>query len=54
MGWGEALGPPEATAGYWELLAPYFRGSDPFDREVVWQEVLSRHYHLGIQNQVVA
>ena len=53
VGWGEALGPPEATAGYWKMLAGYYRGTDPFDREIVWQQILGRHYHLGIQNGMV-
>ncbi len=53
VGWGEALGPPEATAGYWKLLAPQFRGTDPFDREIIWQRLLGRWYHLGIQNALV-
>lgn len=53
VGWGEALGPPEATAGYWQLLVPYFHGADPFDREIIWQRILGRHYHFGIQNAMV-
>jgi D-galactarolactone cycloisomerase len=53
VGWGEALGLPEATAGYFNLLAGYYRGSDPFDREILWQRILGRHYHFGIQNAMV-
>lgn len=53
VGWGEALGLPEATAGYFKLLASYYRGSDPFDREIIWQRILGRHYHFGIQNAMV-
>ena len=47
----QALGPPEATAGYWKLLAPQFRGMavDLVERCPEAREVFDRGREVLIQ-----
>jgi D-galactarolactone cycloisomerase len=54
VGVGEAWGPPAVTAAYLALVRGYFVGSDLFGHEHIVSLILSRHYHFGIQNQMVA
>jgi hypothetical protein len=53
VGLGEAWGPPEVTAAHLELLRNYYVGRELYDHQLIWHAVLGRHYHLGIQNQLV-
>lgn len=53
VGIGEAWGPPKVTAAYLELLRGYYLGRELYDHELIWHDVVGRHYHLGIQNQLV-
>lgn len=55
VGWGEAWGAaPLATLGYFETLAPLYRGRDIFDRNGAWHDLLRRAYSLRVQNQLTA
>ncbi len=54
VGLGEAWGPAAVTAAYLELVRRYFVGSDLFGHEHIVSLILSRHYHFGIQNQLLA
>jgi D-galactarolactone cycloisomerase len=53
-GLGEAWGLAAATRAYLDMLRPYLVGKDVHDFEHVVSMVLSKHYHFGIQNQMVA
>nr|WP_255720764.1 mandelate racemase/muconate lactonizing enzyme family protein [Acuticoccus kalidii] len=53
-GWGEAWGMPEVNLVYERFLAAYIVGTDVFDIEHVFGRILARHYHFGIQNQMMA
>ncbi len=52
-GIGEAWGPPRVTAAYLEMIRPYFLGASLFSQRGVTKEILAKHYHNGIQNQLV-
>lgn len=54
VGWGEAWGPAEISRAYLQMIAGYFVGRpvDVFSHAV--DLILSRHYHFGIQNQMMA
>lgn len=54
IGVGEAWGPPKVSAAYLDLIRDYFIGVDVFTFEHAVDLVLSRHYHFGIQNQMMA
>jgi len=54
VGIGEAWGPPAVSAAYLDLIRPYFIGCSVFAFEHAVDLILSRHYHLGIQNQMMA
>lgn len=47
IGLGEAFGPAAVIASHVEELGPFFDGEDPFDREKIWNAVVSRRYHWG-------
>lgn len=53
-GLGEAWGPPSVSAAYLDLIRDYFIGADVFAHEHPVDLILSRHYHFGIQNQMMA
>lgn len=54
VGIGEAWGPPSVSLAYLGLIKAYYVGRDVFDHEQVWPEIQGRHYHNGLQNQLVA
>ena len=54
VGWGEAWGPAQPALGYLELIRAYVEGSDLFGLQHVLSRILTTHYHLGIQNQLMA
>jgi len=54
VGVGEAWGPPGVSAAYLDLIRPYFIGTSVFAFEHAVDLILSRHYHFGIQNQMMA
>ncbi len=54
VGLGEAWGPPGVSAAYLDLIRPYFIGCSVFAFEHAVDLVLSRHYHFGIQNQMMS
>ena len=54
VGIGEAWGPGHITRAYLEVIRGYYVGRDVFDHELVWPDIQARHYHMGIQNQLVA
>jgi len=54
IGIGEAWGPGQITRAYLETIRSYYVGRDVFDHELVWPDIQARHYHMGIQNQLVA
>jgi D-galactarolactone cycloisomerase len=54
IGIGEACGPPKVTRAYCDLIAPYFVGRSVYHFEHVVSVILSTHYHLGVQNQMMA
>ena len=53
-GFGEAWGMAAVNRAYESFLAGYLVGSDVFDVEHVFGRILARHYHFGVQNQMVA
>jgi D-galactarolactone cycloisomerase len=53
-GYGEAWGPASVSSAYLDLVRDYFIGLDAFAHEHAVDLVLSRHYHFGIQNQLMA
>lgn len=54
VGIGEAWGPPNISAAYLDMIRPYFIGCSVFAFEHAVDLILSRHYHFGIQNQMMA
>ncbi|MGI9452692.1 MAG: mandelate racemase/muconate lactonizing enzyme family protein [Geminicoccaceae bacterium] len=54
IGVGEAFGPPKVTASYLDLIKEAFVGRTLFEPELVWSDIISRKYHLGLQNQMTA
>ncbi|MGI9505929.1 MAG: enolase C-terminal domain-like protein, partial [Geminicoccaceae bacterium] len=54
VGIGEAWGPPKVTAAYLELIKELFVGRTLYERELIWSDIISRRYHLGLQNQMTA
>jgi D-galactarolactone cycloisomerase len=54
VGLGEAFGPARVTAGYLDLIRDAFIGKTLFEPELVWSGLISRRYHLGLQNQMTA
>ncbi len=53
-GFGEAWGMPAFNKAYESFLADYVVGTNVFDVEHVFDRILARHYHFGIQNQMMA
>ena len=54
QGVGEAWGPPAANMANLGLLKGYVEGRDVADIELAFQLIIARHYHFGIQNQLMA
>ena len=54
VGVGEAWGPAKATQAYLDLIKETFVGRTLYERELVWSDIISRRYHLGLQNQMTA
>ncbi len=54
VGIGEAWGPGKLARAYLDVIRGYYVGRDIFDHELVWPEIQARHYHMGIQNSLVA
>jgi D-galactarolactone cycloisomerase len=54
VGLGEAWGPGHLARAYLEVIRGYYVGRDVFDHELVWPAIQARHYHMGIQNSLVA
>ncbi|MEL6964639.1 MAG: mandelate racemase/muconate lactonizing enzyme family protein [Pseudomonadota bacterium] len=54
VGLGEAWGPPKVTAAYLDLVKEAFVGRTIYERELIWSDIVSRRYHLGLQNQLTA
>jgi D-galactarolactone cycloisomerase len=52
-GVGEAFGAAGVTAAYLELLRGYFLGQDLYDNALIRNRIFARHYHLGLENQLV-
>ena len=53
-GVGEAWGVPQVNVAYLPLLKSYLIGADVTDVELVFARILARHYHFGLQNQMMA
>lgn len=53
-GIGESWGPTRITAEYLALVKPYFVGTSVFAQRGVAQTIFAKHYHFGIQNQLVS
>lgn len=53
QGFGEAWGMPAVNRAYEPFLASYVVGADVFDIEHVFGRILARHYHFGVQNQMM-
>lgn len=53
-GIGEAWGSPAVNQTYLPLLAGYLEGCDLADVELVFSRIVARHYHFGLQNQLMA
>jgi D-galactarolactone cycloisomerase len=53
-GIGEAWGVPQVNVAYLPLLKSYLIGADVTDVELVFARILARHYHFGLQNQMMA
>src|SRR3954451_22394761 len=53
-GVGEAWGIPGVNVAYLPLLQSYLVGANVFDVEPVFAQILARHYHFGLQNQMIA
>ncbi len=54
LGHGEAWGPPAFNQAYLSLLTDYLVGASVFDVEHVYDWVLARHYHFGLQNPMMS
>lgn len=53
-GLGECWGPPAVTRAYLDILRPYAVGRPVWDFPHVMSLVLSKHYHFGVQNGMLA
>jgi len=53
-GYGEAWGWPQFNQGYHELLRNYLVGTHVLDIEHVFDQIVARHYHFGLQNAMMA
>lgn len=53
-GIGEAWGSPAVNQTYLPLLAGYLKDCDVADVELVFSRIVARHYHFGLQNQLMA
>jgi len=53
-GYGEAWGPAAIGDAYLDMVRHYFIGTDVWAHEHAVDIILSRHYHFGIQNQLMA
>jgi D-galactarolactone cycloisomerase len=53
-GIGEVWGPPAITRAALDLVRPYLIGREVYDFEHVMSLVLAKHYHFGVQNQIIA
>ena len=53
-GIGEAWGPSKISAAYLDLVRPYFLGQSIYSQRGVQHMILSKHYHFGTQNQLIA
>jgi D-galactarolactone cycloisomerase len=53
-GFGEAWGMPAVNKAYLPFLQGYVVDTDVFDVEHVFDRILARHYHFGVQNQMMA
>jgi D-galactarolactone cycloisomerase len=54
IGYGEAWGLPAVNLAYVPFLRSYLLGASVFDCELVFARMLARHYHFGVQNQMMA
>lgn len=54
VGIGEAWGPGQLARAYLETVRDLYIGRDLYDHELVWHAIQARHYHMGIQNALVA
>jgi D-galactarolactone cycloisomerase len=54
VGIGEAWGPGALARAYLDVVRDRYVGRDVHDHELVWPEIQARHYHMGIQNSLVA
>lgn len=54
IGIGEAWGDGRITRAYLDAIKGHYVGRDVFDHELVWPLIQAKHYHMGIQNQLVA
>ena len=52
-GFGEAWGMPAVNKAYEPFLASYIVGTDVFAIEHTFDRILARHYHFGVQNQMM-
>lgn len=52
-GFGEAWGMPAVNKAYEGFLAAYLVGTDVFDIEHAFGRIVARHYHFGVQNQMI-
>jgi len=54
VGWGEAWGPASISQAYLETIAGYFIGTPVDQISHAFDLILARHYHFGIQNQMMS
>lgn len=54
QGVGEAWGMPAVNKAYEGFFADYLQGANVFDIEHVYDRILARHYHFGVQNPMMA
>lgn len=53
-GYGEAWGPAAISQAYLDMVRGIFVGMDVFTHEHAVDLIMARHYHFGIQNQLMA
>lgn len=53
-GYGEAWGPAAISQAYLDMVRGYFVGMDVFAHEHAVDLIMARHYHFGIQNQMMS
>jgi D-galactarolactone cycloisomerase len=53
-GYGEALGPVKAIAGYLDIARPFFEGRSIHDFELIAATIANKLYHFGPQNHLTA